>query len=93
MTGEPTDWAKENEPPPADKKPVETMNMLAWARRWLNEQWIEWQPRSRRSALEGIAQLVSLAGDTPAMTAHHRSELRLHLQRVLPPNSDVPPDR
>jgi hypothetical protein len=31
-----------------------------WARRWLGEQWPEWQPRTRRSAVEALARLVPL---------------------------------
>lgn len=32
----------------------------AWARRWLAEQWPEWAPRTRASAVEALARLVPL---------------------------------
>ena len=55
-TGEPGSW----QPPLGD------MMVYAWARRWLSEQWIEWQPRTRRSAVESLAKLVMLAANAQA---------------------------
>ncbi|MFN3217903.1 MAG: tyrosine-type recombinase/integrase [Acidimicrobiales bacterium] len=50
-TGEPLAWA-----PNADDATV-----FEWSRRWLAEQWPEWQPRTRASAVEALARFVSLA--------------------------------
>ena len=50
-TGLPARWA-----PSSDDTLVWT-----WARRWLQEQWSEWQPRTRTSAVEALARLVLLA--------------------------------
>ncbi|MGI8753202.1 MAG: hypothetical protein ACR2MN_12965 [Acidimicrobiales bacterium] len=53
--------------------------MLAheWARRWLAEQWPEWAPRTRVSAVEALTRLVPLlvAPTAPAPPATLRSHL------------------
>ena len=50
VTGEPVSW----QPLP------EQMQAHAWARRWLAEQWPEWAPRTRVSAVEALTRLVPL---------------------------------
>src|SRR5437762_6007624 len=50
MTGEPVSW----EPLPDQVRAHE------WARRWLGEQWTEWAPRTRVSAVEALTRLVPL---------------------------------
>jgi integrase len=50
LTGEPLSW----QPLPDD------IQVHEWARRWLAEQWPEWAPRSRTSAVEALARLVPL---------------------------------
>lgn len=50
-TGEPASW----------QEPLGDVLVVEWARRWLNEQWIEWQPRTRTSAVEALSRLVVLA--------------------------------
>jgi hypothetical protein len=66
-TGEPMSW----QPFP------DQMRAHEWARRWLAEQWPEWAPRTRVSAVEAFARLVPLlaaptAPEPPAaIRAHH----------------------
>lgn len=50
-TGEPESWS----PQAGDVRCHE------WAGRWLAEQWHEWQPRTRFSAVEALARFVPLA--------------------------------
>lgn len=49
-TGEPVSWQ-----PLADE-----MQAHEWARRWLAEQWPDWAPRTRVSAVEALTRLVPL---------------------------------
>jgi integrase len=49
-TGEPVSWQAQ----PEEKRAHE------WAREWLAEQWTEWAPRTRVSAVEALARLVPL---------------------------------
>ena len=48
LAGEPLSWQ-----PSPDDVPVHV-----WARRWLIEEWPEWAPRTRTSALEALARCV-----------------------------------
>jgi integrase len=50
-TGEPESW----------QLPLAELRIHHWVRRWLAEQWPEWQPRSRTSATEALARFVTLA--------------------------------
>ena len=50
-TGEPVSW----QPIAAD------MPVHRWVRRWLAEQWPEWQPRTRVAAVEALIRFVPLA--------------------------------
>lgn len=61
-----------------------------WARRWLAEQWHEWAPRTRASAVEAICRFVPLvvASNAPAPPAG----LRAHLQVALRPDAEAPAD-
>src|SRR5688572_5050683 len=43
-SGEPASWA--------DQQTAVDLTVFEWCRRWLAEQWPEWQPRTRRSAIE-----------------------------------------
>ena len=56
-----------------------------WARRWLGEQWSEWQPRTRASATEALARFVSIAVEP---TAKPPEGLRVYLYTALAPGSD-----
>ena len=76
-TGEPISWQ-----PLPDQVQAHT-----WARRWLAEQWSEWAPRTRVSAVEALARLVPLlvlptATPTPV-------GMRSHLVSSLPPDGTV----
>ena len=55
-SGEPESW----QTPSADVRVHE------WSRRWLAEQWQEWQPRTRASATEALARFVTLAVERSA---------------------------
>ena len=73
VTGEPESWGTA-----PDERPV-----FRWAREWLAEQWSEWQPRTRASAIEAMSRFIPLV--------HHRDgpdppeELRSYLVRALDP--------
>ena len=45
-TGEPSSWSL----------PLADLGVHRWVRRWLAEQWPEWQPRTRASAVEALAR-------------------------------------
>jgi len=79
-SGEPLSWL----PAPAD------IQVHKWAKRWLEEQWPEWQPRTRVSALEALARFVPLL--IKAEAPPPPSRLRKHLYSALPPCSDALPD-
>ncbi len=49
-TGEPATWNRE----------AEELTVHRWAQRWIAEQWPEWQPRTRRSALEALTRFLPL---------------------------------
>lgn len=50
-TGEPASW----------QLPLSDLGVHQWVRRWLAEQWIEWQPRTRASAADALARFTVLA--------------------------------
>ncbi len=74
-TGEPASWQ------PA----LPDTSVYGWARRWLGEQWTEWQPRTRKSAVESLAKLVVLATDVSP--GRHGTELRRYLALSLQPDA------
>jgi integrase len=73
-TGEPVSW----QPLP------DQMQAHEWARWWLAEQWPEWAPRTRISAVEALTRLVPLlvTANAPAPPA----TLRAHLASSLRPD-------
>ena len=75
--GEPLSWR-----PRADDVQVHV-----WVRRWLAEEWPEWAPRTRVSALEPLVRFIPLlvTPDAPAAPA----PLRSHLYASLPPSSEA----
>lgn len=75
-SGEPASWR-----PRADDQ-----SLYEWARRWLAEQWPEWQPRTRMSALEALARLV-VHGADPSATQPPVGVWR-HLKTSLPPDGE-----
>lgn len=74
-TGEPESW----------QTPLADVRVHEWSRRWLAEQWQEWQPRTRASATEALARFVTLAVDRGAKTPEG---LRVYLYTALSPHSD-----
>jgi integrase len=73
-TGEPASWL----PNPDD------VAMNTWARRWVAEQWSEWQPRTRASAVEALARFVPLV--VTSLAAKQPVGLRSYLVQTLPPD-------
>lgn len=55
-----------------------------WARRWLAEQWNEWAPRTRASAVEALTRLLPLL--VPPTAPSPPARLRAHLRAWLPPD-------
>jgi integrase len=58
-----------------------------WVRRWLAEQWAEWAPRTRTSAIEALVRFVSLA--VSAQATDPPNELRSYLRSALRPDREV----
>jgi integrase len=75
QTGEPTSWQRN----------ADELMVLTWAQRWLGEQWDEWQPRTRTSAVEALERFVAIAVSPEAPTPP--ADLRSHLLAVLPPQA------
>lgn len=64
--------------------PLSELGVHEWVRRWLAEQWVEWQPRTRNSAVEALARFTVLAvkpGSRPS------ANLRQYLGAALAPES------
>ncbi len=74
-TGEPESW----------QTPLADIRVHEWSRRWLAEQWQEWQPRTRASATEALARFVTLAVDRGAKAP---DGLRVYLYTALSPHSE-----
>lgn len=74
-TGEPESW----------QTPLRDLRVHEWSRRWLAEQWQEWQPRTRTSATEGLARFVTIAVEHGAKTP---DGLRVYLYTALSPDSE-----
>jgi integrase len=74
-TGEPASWQ------PA----LPDTNVCTWVRRWLGEQWAEWQPRTRASAVESLIKFVMLSADVSP--GRYEVELRKYLRTALRPDS------
>ncbi len=78
-TGLPESW----QPRPADRR------LHEWVRDWLAEQWPEWQPRTRRSAVEALSRF--LLAVHPASSTPAPKELRTYLVDALIPGVAVDP--
>jgi integrase len=76
VSGEPDTW----------QTPLADLRVHEWARRWLGEQWQEWQPRTRTSAAEALARFVTLALSGNAVPPEG---LRIYLYTALVPSSDA----
>ncbi len=70
-TGEPVSW----QPLPDE---IQTHD---WARRWVGEQWPEWAPRTRASAVEALTRLLPLL--VPPTAPPKPDGLRPHLSSWL----------
>ena len=68
---------------PVSGVPGDDLAIHTWARRWLASQWSEWQPRTRRSAVEALARFIPLVVSSSAPSAP--PTLRAHLMATLPP--------
>lgn len=79
-TGEPLSW----------QAPLHDVLLHEWARRWLAEQWQEWQPRTRTSAMEALERLIPLAAREGAVPP---PGLRRYLRLALSPAFEGDPDR
>lgn len=73
-TGEPESWSL----------PLTDLGVHQWARRWLAEQWPEWQPRTRASAVEALARFTWLAMKPKAEVPE---DLRRYLIDTLVPDA------
>ena len=65
--------------------PLSDLRIHEWARRWLAEQWQEWQPRTRSSATEALARFITIAIEHGAKPP---DGLRVYLYTALAPGSD-----
>lgn len=74
-TGEPESW----------QTPLREVRVHEWSRRWLAEQWQEWQPRTRVSATESLARFITIATEHGAKTPEG---LRVYLYTALAPDSE-----
>lgn len=73
-TGEPSSWVQ----------PLADLGVHQWVRRWLAEEWPEWQPRTRASASEALARFTALAVK-PGVEAP--GEVRRYLANALAPDA------
>src|SRR5690606_24837837 len=76
-TGEPVSWA-----PAADE-----IQVYAWAREWVAEEWQDWAPRTRQSVIESLARFVTLVCDRNAPAPP--KSIRQYLHATLPPDVDI----
>ena len=74
-TGEPEAW----------QTPLADLRVHEWSRRWLGEQWQEWQPRTRASATEALARFITIAVERDAKPP---DGLRVYLYTALAPGTD-----
>jgi integrase len=76
-TGEPLSWTR----------PADDPTLFEWARRWLAEQWPEWQPRTRNSAVEVLTRFLPIVVELGAPEPSR--SIRAHLKTVLVPTSEA----
>ena len=58
-----------------------------WVRRWLAEQWDEWQPRTRNSTVEEMSRFIPLLIKPSA--PEPPCDIRLYLKDVLRPEAEL----
>ena len=71
--------------PDAWQTPLAELGVHDWARRWLAEQWAEWQPRTRTSAIEALARFTTIAVRAGAKPP---DGLRVYLYTALASGAD-----
>ena len=74
-TGEPESW----------QTPLRDVRVHEWSRRWLAEQWQEWQPRTRVSAAESLSRFITISTESGAKPPEG---LRVYLYTALAPDSE-----
>jgi integrase len=74
-TGEPSSWRAASE-----------ILVHGWVRRWLAEQWDEWQPRTRRGTVEEMSRFVPLLVKPTA--PEPAADLRIYLKAALRPEAE-----
>lgn len=76
-TGEPASWSRA----------AEELAVYRWAQQWVAEQWPEWQPRTRRSAIEALTRFLPLVArdGSPKPPA----TLRSRLEAMLDPDQET----
>ena len=72
--------------PDAWQTPLGDLGVHEWARRWLTEQWAEWQPRTRTSAVEALARFTTIAIRAGAKPPER---LRVYLYAALSAGSET----
>ena len=75
-TGEPVSWHED-----------QALPCHTWVRRWLGEQWDEWQPRTRRGTVEEMSRFVPLLVRPTAPPPP--ADLRLYLKAALHPGAET----
>lgn len=75
-TGLPTSWGD-----------GQRIAVYDWVRRWLAEQWDEWQPRTRNGTVEEMSRLVPLLVRPTASIPP--TDIRLYLKDALRPDAEL----
>lgn len=65
--------------------PFADMTVYEWAQQWLGQEWGEWQPRTRTSAVESLAKFVMLTANISV--GKNDADLRRHLKQSLRPGA------
>lgn len=79
-TGQPVSWLPRGGDTP----------LHVWARRWVAEQWSEWQPRTRREDVYALSRFIPHA--TRAGAGDGPPGLRAYLRNSLRPDVELDPD-
>jgi len=75
--------------PESWQMPLRDVRVHEWSRRWLADQWQEWQPRTRASATEALARFITIAVEHGAKPPEG---LRVYLHTALAPGSEAARD-
>jgi integrase len=80
QTGRPISWLPRGGDTP----------LHVWARRWVAEQWSEWQPRTRREDVYALSRFIPHATRSGAAAAP--PDMRAYLRDSLQPDVELDPD-